>query len=526
MIYIDPPYNTGNDFIYEDDFAENKDEYFERSLQKDEEGNRLVANNESNGRFHSDWLSMLYPRLKLARNLLRDDGVIFISIDDGEVAGLLQVCNEVFGKENHVETFVWKKSYGGGPKEKYAVTQHEYVLLFAKMLGNLSPFSLKYDQAKVVRYYKGRDEHFEIRGPFRLKPLEATKSMDSRPNLIYGIPSPDGDEILPKRQWLWSRERVLKTLATNGLEFVGSGESRTVNYKQYLRDEHGIERGEKPFSLIDGIYTQHGTEDIRRIFDRKVMVQFPKPVELIRRFMEIVITPRESCIVLDFFSGSSTTAHAVMQLNAEDGGNRKFIMVQLPEETDEKSEAFKAGYKTIAEIGKERIRRAGKKIKEELEAKQVENEMPLLDKNSERQTQNSELDTGFRVLKIDSSNMKDVYYSPDAVEQGNLLDQIGNVKEDRTDEDLLFQVLLDWGVDLAVPVAKETILEKTIYFVDENALVACFDTGITEELVKELAKHKPLRAVFRDSGFESDNVKINVEQIFKLMSPETEVKSI
>ena len=508
MIYIDPPYNTGNDFIYEDDFAESSEEYKRRSNEKDDKGNRLVANTESNGRFHSDWLTMIYSRLRLARNLLTEDGLIFISIDDNELADLRHVCDEVFGRENNVETFVWKKSYGGGPKEKYAVTQHEYVVLYAKATTVLPSFSLKYDPAKVDRYYKGRDEHYELRGPFRVKPLEATKSMDARPNLVYGIPSPDGDDIWPTRQWLWSKERVLKTIEVNGLVFIGSGDRRTVNYKQYLRDEDGIERGEKPFSVIDGIYTQQGTDDIRNIFDGKVVIQFPKPLALIRKFIEIGVPAGNSGIILDFFSGSATTAHAVMAVNAEDGGNRQHIMVQLPEECDAESEAFRAGLKTIAEIGKERIRRAGEKIK------------------AECTTTVPNLDIGFRVLKIDTSNMKDVYYTPDAVKQDDLVAHTDNIKEDRKPEDLLFQVLVDWGVDLALPITQEKIAKKTVFFVDGNALAACFETNITEELVKELAKRKPLRAVFRDSSYGSDSVKINVEQIFKLISPSTEIKSL
>ncbi len=508
MIYIDPPYNTGNDFIYEDDFSETNEDYKRRSNQKDERGNRLIANTDSNGRFHSDWLTMVYSRLRLAKNLLCDDGLIFISIDDNEVASLRHVCDEVFGRENNVETFIWKKSYGGGPKEKYAVTQHEYVLLYAKTKAGLSPFSLKYDPAKIVRYYKGQDEHFSVRGPFRLKPLEATKSMDSRPNLVYGIPSPDGDEIWPERQWLWSKERVLKAIEDKGVVFITNGERRTVNYKQYLRDEEGVERGEKPFSVIDGIYTQQGTDDLRTIFDGKLVLQFPKPLALIRKFIEIGMPDRETGIVLDFFSGSATTAHAVMAVNAEDGGKRQHIMVQLPEPCDEGSEAYGAGLKTISEIGKERIRRAGSKIK------------------AENATNAPNLDIGFRVLKIDTSNMKDVYYAPDEVKQDQLALHTDNIKEDRTPEDLLFQVLVDWGVDLALPIAQETIAEKTVFFVDGNALAACFDPNISEDLVKELAKRKPLRAIFRDSSYDRDSTKINVEQIFKLLSPETEVKSL
>lgn len=534
MIYIDPPYNTGNDFIYSDKFAESTEDYLLGSGQKDKQGNRLIANSESNGRFHSDWLSMMYSRLKLARNLLKDEGVIFISIDDGEVSNLRKVCDEVFGSDNFVESFVWKKSYGGGPKERYAVTQHEYVLLYTKSISELPVFSLRYDSSKIDRYYKHRDQNYTVRGPYRLKPLEATKSMDSRPNLVYSIPSPNGGDIFPKRQWLWGKERVLRALENNELEFIKTAKGETLNYKQYLRDEQGKERGEKPFSIVDGIYTQKGTEDLRAIFDGKVLLQFPKPVELLSKFVEIGCPPTEDAIIIDFFSGSATTAQAAMKLNVEDGAKRKFIMIQLPELCNEKSEAFRAGYKTIAEIGKERIRRAGARIKDELGS--LKDEKKEKGKNSlfsDSATRSSyliphPLDTGFRVLKIDSSNMADIYYTPDGVDQKQLSLLTDNIKADRSPEDLLFQVLLDWGVDLTLPINKETIEGCEVFFVDNNALAACFAKNgqITEEFCKEFAKRQPYRVVFRDAGFKNDSTKINVEQIFKLMSPHTEVKTI
>lgn len=510
LIYIDPPYNTGNDFIYEDNFGEESGSYFYRSNQKDGVGNNLVANKDSNGRFHSDWLSMLYSRLRLAKTLLSADGVIFISIDDGEVANLRRVCDEIFGPENFVESFVWKKSYGGGPKEKYAVTQHEYVLMYAKSKASLPEFQLKYDPAKIVRYYKGKDEHFATRGPYRIKPLEATKSMDARPNLVYAIPAPNGGEIWPERQWLWSKDRVLKSITENGLVFIENGDRRTVNYKQYLRDEDGVERGEKPFSVMDGIYTQQGTDDLRTLFEGKVVLQFPKPVALIRKFLEIGVGESGDSIILDFFSGSSTTAHAVMAFNAAFGKKCRYIMVQIPDPCDEESVAFSAGYKTIAELGKERIRRAGKGI-----TKETADSLDF-----------ATIDIGFRVLKIDTSNMAEVYYAPDAVQQDQLPGLVNNIRPDRTPEDLLFQVLLDWGVDLSLPIRQGSIAGKTVFFVDETALAACFDLGVDEAFVKTLAGYKPLRVVFRDSGFASDSVKINVEQLFKLLSPATEIKTI
>ena len=527
MIYIDPPYNTGNDFIYEDDFAESAEVYFERSMQKDEQGNRLVANAESNGRFHSDWLNMLYPRLKLARNLLSDNGLVFISIDDIEVMNLRSICNEVFGAENYFSEIVWKNKTGGGAKTKGWIGLHEYILCYAKNINSILDISIPYSD-KTASMYNKRDDQFEIRGPYATWPLDTT-SMGDRPNLRFPI-SHNGLEIWPEKQWLWSKERVVEAQKNNMLEFNKQPDgSFKIRFKGYLKDENGVMRRGKPLTILDGPYTQEGSKDFQTLFPKSIF-PFPKPVRLLKELLLISTEDGkdQGGIVLDFFSGSATTAHAVMQLNAEDGGNRQFIMIQLPETTDEKSEAFKAGFRTIADIGRERIRRAGKKIKEELERKNAENKQPLLDKESEIRNPKSEirLDTGFRVLKVDTSNMKDVYYAPDKIEQGSLLDAVGNVKEDRTDEDLLFQVLLDWGVDLSVSMARETIAGKSVFWVDETAVAACFETGITDNFVKELAKREPLRAVFKNSAFENDSVKINVEQIFKLMSPGTEVKTI
>lgn len=504
MIYIDPPYNTGADFVYDDDFAQGSEEFLRKSMQRDEVGNRLVANTDANGRFHSDWLSMMYPRLKIARSILSQDGMIFISIDDNEQAALRLLCDEIFGRSNFIECFVWKKSYGGGPKEKYAVTQHEYVLMYAKSKEDFLPFSLPYDPQKVDRYYKGRDEHFETRGPYRLKPLEATKSMDARPNLVYDIILESGEIVRPQRQWLWGKDRVLEALKNNHVIVIRNGDKVTLNYKQYLQDEDGVERGEKAFSVIDGIYTQHGTADLSKHFPEAVVVQFPKPVRLIQQFIEIATSNDPNAIVLDFFAGSGTTAEACFSLPKSVRDHVQFILIQIPELTPEDSPARRAGFQTIAEITKERVRRAGRA-------------MGAHGENG---------DFGFRVLKVDTSNMKDVYYRPDEVKQSDLLDMVDNVKEGRAAEDLLFQVLVDWGVDLTLPIRREKVQGKAVFFVDDNALVACFDRGITEDLVKELAGHEPLRVVFRDNGFVSDAVKINVEQIFRQLSPATDVKSI
>ncbi|WP_298171522.1 site-specific DNA-methyltransferase [Novosphingobium sp.] len=508
MIYIDPPYNTGNDFIYDDDFSENSDTFLLRSNQSDEQGGRLVANTDSNGRFHSDWLTMIYARLKIAKKLLSDQGVIFISIDDGEVHNTRAICNEVFGTENFVECFVWKKSYGGGPKEKYAVTQHEYVLMFAKDISSLPPFSLPYDPKKVERYYKGRDSKYSVRGPYRLKPLEATKSMDARPNLVYDVILNDGEVVKPKRQWLWSKERVLTALANDEVIVSGSGSDKTLNYKQYLRDENGVERGEKPFSVIDGIYTQHGTENLSSHFSGKVLLQFPKPIDLIRNFITFSIGDTDNPIILDFFAGSGTTAEACWAMASALGRNIRWISVQIPDGCEAGSTAEKAGFSTIAEISKERIRRAGNKV--------LEGECH----------EGWNRDVGFRVLKIDSSNMTNVFYRPDELRQDELFGQVDSVKPDRTGEDLLFQVLIDWGVELTLPINREALHGKTVYSVDGNALIACFDTGVTDELVKEIAARAPLRAVFRDTSFARDADRINAEQLFRQLSPGTELKAI
>ena len=509
MIYIDPPYNTGNDFIYEDDFAEDSASYFERSNQKDDGGNRMVANTESNGRIHSDWISMIFSRLKLARNLLREDGMIFISIDDNEASNLRKICDEIFGEENLVDCMVWKKRYGGGAKEKHLVTLHEYIYVYAKSINHIGEIFIPLTEESIKRYYKSTDSNFSTRGPYRTHPLEAGKAVDARPNLVFPIDAPDGTKINPKRQWYWSSERVRIAMLNNELEFLKDKQGGwTVHSKQYLKDENGSTRQAKAFSIIDNVFSQHGTNEILDIFGNAKIFSYPKPTKLISQLVEIGTNAIDEEIILDFFSGSCSCAHAIMTLNAEDAGKRRYIMVQLPENCDESSEAFKAGYKTISEIGKERIRRAGKKIKEE-------NAITAPD-----------LDVGFRVLKIDSSNMKEVFYTPDAVSQDLLSDQVNNIREDRTAEDLLFQVLLDWGVDLSLPITQETIAGKPVFFVDGNALAACFETGINEDFVKLLAKRAPLRVVFRDAGFANDSVKINVEQIFKLMSPSTEVKTI
>lgn len=527
MIYIDPPYNTGNDFIYEDDFAENAEEFLKRSNQKDKEGNRLMANTEANGRFHSDWLSMIYPRLKLARNLLSDDGVIFISIDDNEAHNLRKICDELFGIENLFGIFQWRRRQRADNRNQSRVSpDHEYIAAYSKSGTTI----LKGTEIDLGKYSNPDNDP---RGPWASIDLSGLATATQRPNLHYDITDPNTGISYPpnpSRGWSKSKENVLKMIEERLILFPKSPSGRPRE-KKFVKDLQSNVTG---FSTcLDSKtvgYTTNGTREVTELIGGKYF-DFPKPVNLLKDIL-IQVT-KFNDIVLDFFAGSATTAHAVMQLNAEDGGNRKFIMVQLPELCDEKSEAFKAGYKTIAEISKERIRRAGKKV--------LEGECH----------EGWRKDIGFRAFKIDSSNMVDVYYTPDALEQGQLEFFIDNIKPDRTPEDLLFQVLLDWGIDLSFPIRKTVITtEKTehtekdnnkdsapsassavkksfeVFFVNEDELVACFDDGITEELVKELAQFKPLRVVFCDTRYQSDNDKINVEQIFKQMSPHTEVRSV
>ena len=505
MIYIDPPYNTGTDFLYADDFAESAQDFLIRSNQKSNSGEKLIANTDSNGRFHSDWLSMIYPRLRLARNLLSEDGLILISIDDHEVAQLRAVCDEIFGSGNFVECLIWKRRYGGGAKEKHIVSIHEYVLVYAKEISAIPEIFINLSEEQVERYYKLKDENYEKYGAYRLQPLEPAGSMADRPNLRFPVIAPDGSEVWPERQWLWGKEKFAEAMERGALEFKNRDGKWQVSRKQYLKDPDGSQRKTKQVSIIDGIYGQGASAELGELFGDKNIFLFPKPSAFIKHLIGLV---GDEGIFLDFFSGSGSSAHAVIDFNAENSSNWRFIQVQLPEQCDESSAAFKAGYTTIAELGKERIRRAGEVARKN---------NPLLP-----------IDVGFRVLKVDASNLTDVYYAPDAYDKNQLSLLIDNIKPDRTPEDLLFQVMLDWGVDLALPIAKQAIQGRDVFLVDGNALAACFDGhgGVDEAFVKELAKVQPLRVVFRDAGFKDSSVKINVEQIFKLLSPATEVKCI
>lgn len=504
MIYIDPPYNTGNDFIYEDDFSQSNEEYLKKSNQKDTSGVKLVANQESNGRFHSDWLSMMYSRLKLARTLLSDDGVIFISIDDNELANLKRICEEIFGEQNFVAQIEWQKRYTRSNNTDTFTTVIEHILCFGK--SDFKPFLLGRTEEANSRYLNPDNDP---RGPWKAMPFTSQASPGQRPNLCYEIKNPFTQEILvPKRKAWRSSKAVFEKYVEDKLVWWGiDGTASSPSIKKFLSEARS---GMTPINFWSHEFagnTDIANREIKELFVDSVF-DTPKPTLLIKRMLELATDGSD--IVMDFFAGSGTTAQAVMQANAEDSGSRQFILVQVPHECDPRTEAFKAGYKTISSICMERIRRAGQKIKSE-SALTAEN-----------------LDIGFRVLSVDTSNMSDVYYNPDAISQDLLSEQEDNVRSDRTAEDLLFQVLLDWGVDLSLPISSETIQDKSVFFVDENALVACFDKqgGIDEDFVKELAKRQPLRVVFRDAGFKSDSVKINVEQIFKLLSPSTEVKCI
>lgn len=509
MIYIDPPYNTGNDFVYQDDFSEGVDEFFLKSNQKDLNGNRLIANTESNGRFHSDWLTMLYSRLRLARNMLTEDGVIFISIDDNEIGNLRKLADEVFGEHNFIASFIWEKKYTTSNNISGVSAVHEYILSYGKNneFLNSSVNRLEYTEEARGRY-KNPDN--DPRGDWMDASYHGPKTPAERPNLNYPIIHPKtGKEIWPQeKSWAYEPSMHTKHVEENRLWWGKDFSYKEPRVKRFISE---IEGGLIPKSFLDNkTYggTSVGRNDLRELFDNRSGAIFdnPKPCILIEHLIKT--GSHKDSIILDFFAGSGTTAHAVLTQNAKDGGSRKFILVQLPELTEEKSEAFKAGYKTISEISKERIRRSGKKV--------LEGEV------NEDWTK----DIGFRVLKVDTSSMAEVYYTPDAVGQNDLLAAVDNIKPDRSPEDLLFQVLLDWGVDLTLPITKKILQGKTVFYVDGNALVACFGTGITEDFVKELAADKPLRVIFRDNGFVSDATKINAEQIFKQMSPATDVKSI
>lgn len=501
MIYIDPPYNTGNDFVYEDDFAQSTDEYLANSGQFDEDGNRLVKNLDSNGRFHTDWLNMIYPRLKIAKDLLTNDGVIFISIDDNEVDNLRKICDEIFGSQNYVGTVIWERAFAPKNDAKYFSASHDFIIVYAKNIGAFDIGKLPRTEEANARY-KNPDN--DPRGPWAADNM-TVKTYSAAYD--YPITTPNGTVISPAngRCWFTSKERMQK-LIDEGRVYFGADGGNTPRLKRYLAN---VQQGMTPITIwkYDEVgHNQEGRQELKKIFDNKGYFDGPKPQRLMQRILKVANLSKES-IVLDFFSGSASTAQAVLQMNADENKHCKFIMIQLPENCDENSDAAKAGFDTICEIGKERIRRAGAKIKEEA---------GLAAPN---------LDVGFRVLKCDSSNMKEVYYNPAEYEPSLFSRLEDNIKEDRTPEDLLFQVMLDLGILLSskIQVRSENVgMRSYSYFdVEDGYLIACFDKNIDEEVITAIAKQKPYYFVMRDSSMANDSVATNFEQIFATYSPDT-----
>ena len=524
MIYIDPPYNTGNDFVYEDDFSETTEEYLEKSGQFDKDGNRLVQNTESNGRFHTDWLNMIYPRLKLARNLLTDDGVIFISIDNNEIENIKKLADEIFGEDNCLGLIANINNPKGRSDDKFIATAHEYLSVYAKNINTVRWYGFEPTEEITKRYNK-QDSNGKLYREIDLRKTGENDLREDRPNLFYYFyynektgdfyperedKNPDGYiKIYPQREdgkegnWRWGLDTAKKQISDLIPKFMPTRKVWGIMQKDYLEGRDLV----KPTSAwtFKDVNSERGTEQFIELnFDKRIFPK-PKPIGTILRCIKL--STQDNDIVLDFFSGSATTAQAVMQINIEDNKNRKFIMVQLPEQTDIESEAYKAGYKNICEIGKERIRRAGAKIREE-------NSLTVGD-----------LDTGFRVLKLDSTNMKDVYYNPEEVTQNTLDGLVDNIKGDRTNEDLLFQTMLELGVPLSSKITEEKINGVTVFNVgEENFLIATFESGVTDEIVKQIAQKKPYYFVVRDSSMDSDAVAANFEQIFKTYSPDTKRK--
>lgn len=499
MIYIDPPYNTGNDFVYEDDFAQSSEEYLANSGQFDEQGNRMFTNAESNGRFHTDWLNMIYPRLKVARDLLTDDGVIFISIDDNEAKNLRKVCDEVFGEQNFVATLIWERAFAPKNDAKFISSSHDYIVMCAKRIENFKIGRLERTQEANARYSNPDNDPRGVWTSGDMLVKTYNKSCD------YPITTPSGKIVnpVPGRCWRFSEESFLEKVKDNRIWFgpEGNGVPRVKRFLSELKFE-----GMAPTSILfhkEVGHSQEGSKEVTALFGDKGVFDGPKPVRLLQRLLTLANLDDNS-IILDFFSGSASTAHAVMKMNAEKQKHCPFIMVQLPEHISEKKK--EQGYETVCEIGKERIRRAGKKIKEE---------SPLT---------TQDLDTGFRVLKLDSTNMQNIYYSPKDISQADLFSQVDNVKPDRTGEDLLFQVMLELGATLDSKIETTTVAGKTIYNVAEGYLVACFDSDVTDDVVKAIAQMLPAYAVLRDTSMKDDSTATNFEQIFKTYSPDTVTK--
>lgn len=501
MIYIDPPYNTGNDFVYADDFRLKEKEYEDLLDLADEEGNRLIRNTDSNGRFHSDWCSMLYSRLKLARNLLAEDGVIFISIDDNEVANLKKICDELYGSENFIAQIIWERAYSPVNLKKHFSECHDYLLCYSKNKEITLCNGLPRSQEANERYSNPDNDP---RGVWKSSDLSVGPIVQSK---VYEIETPSGRKVLPPNGYCWrlDKDTFQKYLKDHRIWFGESG-NNVPSIKRFLSE---VKQGMTPMTIwkyTEVGHSQDAAQKLKQLFDGKAVFDYPKSVELLKRCC--LLYSDQTSIILDFFSGSATTAHAVMQLNAEDGGNRKFIMVQLPEKCDENSEAKRAGFDNICEIGKERIRRAGEKIKQEYGEK-AEN-----------------LDIGFRVFKLDSTNMKDVYYTPAELTQDLLAKTESNLKDDRTDMDLLYGCLLDWGLELSMPHETKQIDGVAVHYVNQTDLIACFNTDVSEAVIRKIAADKPLRVVFRDSCFKNVSDKTNINELFKAISPETQIKVI
>lgn len=513
MIYIDPPYNTGNDFVYKDNFFKDVQDELLESGQKDEYNKRLIVNAETAGRYHSDWLSMMYPRLKLARNLLTEDGAIFVSIDDHEVENLKKILSEIFGDFNFVGQLIWKKKYIGGKHAKHFVDLHEYVLVWAKSINHLDEMLMERPENEMDKFVY-EDDFINTRGKYYIRPLKSNLGL--RETLIYSIEMPDG-KIL-KTQWMVAQETLKKLQIDGRIVYKQKRDGEYNIYRKYY-EKDGEGKVKVP-TLIEDVSNADAKLEIKNLFKisegREIPFDNPKPTKLIKYFIKPCTSDNE--IILDFFGGSSSTADALLQLNSEDGANRKYIIVQIPEKTEENSEAFKAGYGNICEIGKERIRRSANKIKEEKLQKAKTDALFAEYYDSQ--------DYGFRVYRLDESNMQDVYYKPQDYTQSSLDLFADNVKLDRTSDDLLAQVMLDWGLPLSLKIETKDICGKQVFMVAANSLFACFDKGIDEDFAKELASENPLRVVFKDNAFKDDTAKTNVKQLLKQLSPTTEMKVI
>lgn len=506
MIYIDPPYNTGKDFVYADDFKETVDEYRNHDGQYDNEGNRLVANLDTNGRFHTNWLNMIYARLKVARTLLSEEGVIFISIDDNELDNLKKICDEIFGEKSFITSIVWQKKTGASDARGMA-TITENILVYVKNADEIDYVFSRNTESYDLKRYRYKDEFYEERGPYYIDNLDRG-GLSYSDSLNYGIECPDGSVTYPNGRteyvndgwiWKWGKQKIEWARKNKFIEFRESSSKKSgwaVCYKNYLKvDNEGkpIERAAPHKNLITDVLNANAAATMKDLFSTNNYFSYAKPVELIEKLISFVKFEEED-IFLDFFSGSATSAQAIMNLN-KDGINRRYILVQVPEEYSEKEEAYKAGFKTICDLGRERIKRSGKAL--------------------------DGVDVGFRTLRLDSSNMKDVFYNPADIQQTSLFDMAENIKEDRTSEDLLFQVMLDLGVMLSSKIEKLIVADKEVFSIEDDFLIACFDNDITEETVKEIAEKKPYYAVFRDSSISSDSVANNFDQIFASISPDT-----